>query len=84
MTPGSKEKSSADKHHTKAVEVEAEGEARNAGADGQTDVAASYCMEPCKHGRRDAADMVRCSICYNWFHEDCLDRDCAPSHDATW
>ena len=56
----------------------------HAGADGQMDVATSYCMEPCKHGRRDAADMVRCCICYNWFHEDCLDRDCAPSHDATW
>ena len=65
MAPGSREKSSADKHHVKAGEAEAGGEARHAGADGQTDVAPTYCMEPCKHGRRDAADMVRCCICYS-------------------
>ena len=70
--------------HAKAGKAEVGGEARHAGADGQTDVVTLYCMEPCKHRRRDAADMVRCCICYNWFHEDCLGRDCAPSHDATW
>ena len=48
-----------------------------------TDVATIHCTETCKYGRKDAVDMVRCCLCYTWFHEDCLG-NYAPSSDENW
>ena len=31
------------------------------------------CTSECKHGGSDKGDMIRCCLCANWFHEDCLD-----------
>ena len=33
-----------------------------------------YCVNECKHGRLDTGDaaMIRCCLCANWYHEDCL------------
>ena len=36
------------------------------------DSVAMHCSVNCKYGRRDAKDMVRCSLCYTWYHEDCI------------
>ena len=41
-------------------------------------------MGGCRHDRRDARDMVRCGICYIWYHEDCLANPIKPPPDSNW
>ena len=48
-----------------------------------TDVATIHCTETCKYGRKDTVDMVRCCMCFIWFHEDGLG-NYAPSSDENW
>ena len=49
-----------------------------------TDLAGIYCSVDCKYGRRNAKDMVRCSICYTWYHEDCVDDHYSHTTDSHW
>ena len=49
-----------------------------------TDQAGIYCSVVCKYGRRDAKDMVRCSLCYTWYHEDCVDDHYNHTTDSHW
>ncbi|XP_070556686.1 uncharacterized protein [Ptychodera flava] len=32
-----------------------------------------FCISNCKHNRSDDGEMIRCSLCWKWFHMDCLD-----------
>ena len=41
-----------------------------------------YCITTCKHGRSGSGDMVRCCMCFHWYHEDCVKSD--KSRDAHW
>ena len=41
-----------------------------------------YCITTCKHDRSGSGDMVRCCMCFHWYHEDCVKSD--KSHDAHW
>ena len=41
-----------------------------------------YCITTCKLGRSGAGDMVRCCMCFHWYHEDCVKSD--KSRDAHW
>ena len=49
-----------------------------------TDLAGIYCSVDCKYGRRDAKDMVRCSLCYTWYNEDCVDNHYNHTTDSHW
>ena len=32
-----------------------------------------HCHEQCKYDRCDQGDMIRCCLCFRWFHESCVD-----------
>ena len=48
------------------------------------DSVAMHCSVNCKYGRRDAKDMVRCSLCYTWYHEDCIGDHYSRNIDSHW
>ncbi len=31
-----------------------------------------YLVEDCRKGRKDTGDMIRCCMCAQWFHFECL------------
>ena len=33
-----------------------------------------YCIKDCKHEHSNTGDMIRCCLCYQWCHEDCVKR----------
>ena len=35
----------------------------------------AYCITDCKHDNSNVADMIRCCLCYQWCHEDCVNFD---------
>jgi hypothetical protein len=39
---------------------------------GPTTDGLSYCIEQCKHGRKDIGEMIRCCLCAKWFHQVCI------------
>ena len=43
-----------------------------------------FCVNECKHGRLDTDDgaMIRCCLCANWYHEDCLGKQ--PHDRGVW
>ena len=43
-----------------------------------------HCSMKCKYGRRDAKDMVGCSLCYTWYHEDCIGYHYSRNTDSHW
>ncbi len=32
----------------------------------------TYCVEDCSKGRKDSGDMIRCCLCAQWYHLECL------------
>ena len=43
-------------------------------------MADNLCLENCLHGRKDSKDMLRCCLCAQWFHLDCVN---LPPPEAT-
>ena len=42
-----------------------------------------YCIRDCKHEHSNTGDMIRCCLCYQWCHENCVNFD--PKYDtAAW
>ena len=42
-----------------------------------------YCIRDSKHEHSNTGDMIRCCLCYQWCHEDCVNFD--PKYDtAAW
>ena len=44
----------------------------------------AYCITDCKHDNSNVGDMIRCCLCYQWCHEDCVNFDSKYDTSAWW
>ena len=44
----------------------------------------AYCIADCKHNNTNVGDMIRCCLCYQWCHEDCVNFDSKYDTSAWW
>ena len=46
------------------------------------DTAELFCIPDCKHKRLEVGKMLRCGVCMDWFHFDCVGEN--PKYKTTW